>query len=35
MKDPKLGKEIQIELRDVAELLAAALGSEGKGSDGH
>jgi len=35
MKDPKLGDEIRIELRDVAELLAASLGSEGKGSDGH
>jgi heterodisulfide reductase subunit D len=35
MKDPKLGNEIGIELRDVAELVAAALCSEGKGSDGH
>ncbi len=35
MKDPKLGDEISIELRDVAELVAAALGSEGKGRDGH
>ena len=35
MKDPKLGAEIQIELRDLGEMVAAALTSEGKDSHGH
>lgn len=35
MKDPKLGEQIQIEMRDVAEMVVGALTSEGKGSHGH